>query len=143
MPPPPTSRNKVFISYSHQDKKWLRRLQVHLKPLEWEGKLECWDDTRIRAGARWREEIEQALAEAKVAVLLISADFLASDFIAENELPPLLARAKENGATILPVIVGHSQFRNTENLSRFQAVNDPKKPLFGALGKNTQALFCL
>jgi tetratricopeptide (TPR) repeat protein len=125
----PTPRNKVFISYSRQDKKWLARLQVYLKPLEREGRLERWDDTRIRAGAHWREEIERALAEAKVAVLLISANFLASDFIAENELPPLLAWAEEAGVEILPVIVSPSRFEKTESLAQFEAVNDPKRPL--------------
>ena len=40
-------RTKIFISYSHSDEKWLRRLQVHLKPLERQGLIECWDDTRL------------------------------------------------------------------------------------------------
>lgn len=122
-------RNKVFISYSHRDKRWLDRLQVHLKPLERKGLVERWDDTRIEPGSNWQEEIRQALAATKVAVLLISADFLASDYIAEHELPPLLEAAERDGATILPVIVSPSLFQDTPELSRFQAVNDPTRPL--------------
>jgi hypothetical protein len=122
------SRKGVFISYSHADVEWLKRLQKHLKPLQREG-VEVWDDTRLKAGEPWRKEIREALAGTKVAILLISADFLASDFIVTDELPPLLKAAEEEGATILPVIISPSRFARTESLSRFQAVNDPEKPL--------------
>jgi nucleotide-binding universal stress UspA family protein len=123
-----SQRQGVFISYSHADAQWLERLQKHLKPLQRDG-VEVWDDTRLRAGERWREEIREALAKTKVAILLISADFLASDFIVTNELPPLLKAAEEDGATILPVIISPCRFTRMDNLSLFQAVNDPAKPL--------------
>lgn len=121
-------RKGVFISYSHADAEWLERLQKHLKPLQRDG-VEVWDDTRLKAGEQWRDEIRDALAAAKVAILLISADFLASDFIVTNELPPLLKAAEEDGATIIPVIVSPCRFTRMASLSRFQAVNDPAKPL--------------
>lgn len=123
-----SARKGVFISYSHADAQWLERLQKHLKPLQRDG-VEVWDDTRLKAGEQWREEIRQALAAAKVAILLISADFLASDFIVTNELPPLLKAAEEDGATILPVIVSPCRFTRMDSLWRFQAVNDPARPL--------------
>lgn len=129
MPDSKTARTKVFISYSHKDAKWLKRLQVHLKPLEREGIVERWDDTRITPGNRWKDDIKQAIDEAKVAVLLISPDFLASDFIADDELPPLLAAAEKEGLVILPVILSPSRFKHIESLSQFQAVNDSSKPL--------------
>ena len=124
-----TARNNVFISYSHRDAHWLQRLQTHLQPLVRSGTVQAWDDTQIRAGDDWRAEIDKALARAKVAVLLISADFLASDFIANNELPPLLARAQSHGTVILPLIVAPSLFEYTPELARYQAVNPPDKPL--------------
>ena len=130
MAPSPT-RTKVFISYSHKDKKWLERLQQHLKPLERDGLLDRWDDTRIKPGQIWHDEIQRALETARVAVLLVSADFLASDFIAKGELPPLLAVAKDQGTFILPVIVSASLFGDTPSLSQFQAVNTPDRPLNG------------
>jgi hypothetical protein len=74
-------------------------------------------------------EIEQALAAAKVAVLLVSADFLASEFITTNELPSFLAAAKAEGTLILPVIVSPCFFLHTKELQQFQAVNSPNRPL--------------
>ena len=125
------SRTRIFVSYSHADAEWLKRLQVHLKPLERAGSIEWWDDTRILSGMVWRDEIEKALAAAQIGVLLVSADFVASDFIANHELPNLLAAAQNRGLTILSLIVGPSRFKRMPELSRFQAVNDPDRPLMG------------
>jgi hypothetical protein len=123
------SRSTIFISYSHKDRRWLERLQVHLKPLEHEGLITPWDDTKIKPGTQWRAAIERALDSARVAVLLISADFLASDYIRNNELPPLLEAAGADGATIFPLIVSACRFSRESSLAKFQAVNDPARPL--------------
>jgi TIR domain-containing protein len=124
-----TRRTKVFISYSHQDADWLHRLRVHLKPLERDYEIDIWDDRKINPGSKWRQEIEKAVNEAKVAILLISADFLASDFIITNELPSLLEAAEKEGAIILPVIVSPSRFLRSQSLAQFQSVNAPNNPL--------------
>jgi hypothetical protein len=124
-----SKRNQIFISYSHKDSRWLQRLQIHLKPLERLGNISRWDDTSIEAGKKWRDEIKKAINVARVAVLLVSADFLASDFIANNELPPLLSAAENEGAVILSVIVSPCRFSHTEAISQFQAVNSPSQPL--------------
>ena len=119
----------VFISYSHADAAWLKRVQVHLKPLVREGRLELWDDTRIEAGERWREEIKAALARAKAAVLLISADFFGSDFIARDELPPLLEAERQRGLVILGVHLNYLRFDRDRVLSEYQTVNTPSRPI--------------
>jgi TIR domain/CHAT domain len=125
----PATPSKVFISYSHKDRQFLERFQVYLKPLERAGLVERWDDTRLRTGMRWRDEIERVLASAGVAVLLVSADFLASDFIANQELPDLLAAERNRGLVVMPVIVGPCRFTRTPSLAQFQAANDPERPL--------------
>lgn len=122
-------RTKVFISYSHKDSKWLDRLQTFLRPLEREGRLEYWNDTRIIPGERWQDAIQSALDSAQIAVLLVSANFLASDFIVADELPKLLAAANADGVRILPVIVSASRFKDMPNLAKFQSFNPPDQPL--------------
>jgi adenylate kinase family enzyme len=122
------AERRVFISYSHEDNDWLERLRVHLKPIEREGMIDLWVDTKIAAGLQWKDAILQALETACVAVLLVSGEFLASDFIAEHELPKLLDRAQAGGTIIIPVILSPSVFTRTK-LGAFQAINDPKHPL--------------
>ena len=119
---PQTQRLGIFVSYSRRDAEWLELLRVHLKPLEREGLIDLWDDTRIRPGSLWREQLNAALDLARVAIILISADFLASDFIADNELPPLLEAADRDGCTVMPLLVRPSLFDEVAQLSRFQAV---------------------
>jgi len=124
------SRTKVFISYSHKDAKHLERLQIHLTPYVQDKLIDIWDDTKISPGAKWRNEIKNAIESSNVAVLLISADFLASRFIRENELPPLLTdNDEEDGITVLPVLLSPCGFDDHEKLSRYQAVNRPLIPL--------------
>ena len=82
----------------------------------------------IRPGTKYREEIAEGLASACVGILLVSPDFFASDFIAEHELPPLLAAAANDQLTILCVHLSASLYGETD-LEGHQAANDPKRPL--------------
>lgn len=127
---PAAVKPTIFISYSHDDHKWLGEVTKHLKVLKLEGKsFELWDDTKLKPGDKWKVEIKLALEKADIAILLVSTSFLASDFIHTDELPPLLKAAQERGTRILPLLVAPCRFLDTPSLAEFQAVNSPGKNL--------------
>lgn len=118
----------IFISYSHKDKKWLDLLQTYLKPFVRGKQIIPWDDRQIQPGTDWRNAIKNALAAADVAVLLVSQDFLASDFIDKNELPPILEAAVQRGLVINWIVVRSCSYENSP-LERYQSLGNPKEPL--------------
>jgi hypothetical protein len=121
-------RKPVFISYCHKDKDWLEKLKTWLSELEKQDLIKIWDDTDLKGGDDWKEEIDKSLSAAKAAVLLVTQNFLASDFIGKNELPPLLEAAATKGVKILWIAVSLSTVKDT-GIIRYQAVNDPSHPL--------------
>ena len=99
-----------------------------LKPLVRNRTIFEWDDTTIPVGGKWKEQIDGALAVAKVAVLLVSPNFLESDFIAKHELPPILDAAAQDGLAIFWVYVSSCVYQATE-IKNYQAAHDISKPL--------------
>jgi hypothetical protein len=121
-------RTKVFISYSHEDRLWLNKVEQHIAVLERKGLVDLWSDTRIEAGGEWERDIEYALSNAKIAVLLISPAFMASKFIWAQEVPRIEAHAAQ-GMEALPLIVRPCAWQLEVFLTRLMARPTDGRPL--------------
>lgn len=113
----------LFISYSHQDKEWLAKLKLFLSVLEQQGMIRLWDDEQLEAGKPWEDQIGQALDSAVAGVLLVSQQFLTSEFIRAKELPKLLDAAAEKGKKIFWIHVSPSTVFDThKEITRYQSL---------------------
>ena len=121
----------VFISYSHKDEDWKDLLVSHLGVLQHEGLLDLWDDRRIGGGEGWYEEIQGAMTKASVAILLISANFLTSKFILEEEVTRLMERREKEGMRIFPIIAKPCAWKQVKWLSRMNLRPKDGKALSG------------
>jgi hypothetical protein len=126
---PVVPKPKVFLSYSHKDEVWKDRLLGHLQVAAREDGFDLWDDRRIQAGADWRAEILREIGEAGVAVLLISTDFLNSNFIREEEVWRFLERRATDGLKVFPVIVRECLWKKVPWLAQLQLRPVGGKPL--------------
>ena len=116
------------VSYSHKDDQFLNDLLDHLKPYVRSEAVLPWSDKQIQPGSRWFAEIQAALATTRVAVLLVTKNFLASDLSIITSLGPLLQQAKAGGVKLFWVPVRACSFHETA-LKDIQAVFPPDKPL--------------
>src|SRR5215475_15342564 len=111
----------VFVSYSHQDREWLRRLLVLLDPVVRNRRLHVWADEYIPVGDDWQRAIDGAVDRAALGLLLVSGDFLASRFIIGVELPALI----ERGVRLAPVLVHDCLWEHEPLLGGVQWAHDP------------------
>jgi hypothetical protein len=115
-----SARPRVFLSYSHPDQAWQVRLGKHLRVLEKLGLLDVWADSRIHAGDRWHKAILGAIDSAQVAVMLLSVDFLDSDFILNTEVPRILRRERAGQLQVVPVLVRDCTWEEVPWLAELQ-----------------------
>jgi len=122
-------RSGVFISYAHKDDpSWLDNLLSHLSWLKSQYNIDLWTDRDIEPGDKWHETIQAALDRAKVAVLLVTQNYLASDYITSNELPKMLEAAETDGMEIFWIPVRSSTYEHSP-LAKLQAARAANRPL--------------
>ena len=111
---------KIFISYSHKDTEFKDKLVKQLGVLHLAGLCSIWEDGQIPTGTDWNQGIEKAIAEADVAVLMVSEGFLKSKFINETEIPLILKRKDKGELTVLPLFVKPCQWKSVPWLAKIQ-----------------------
>jgi internalin A len=117
---------RLFCSYSHKDESYRNDLETHLKILQRRNVIDSWSDRLIGPGDEWKESIDENLQRADIIVLLISADFMSSDYCYEIEMKAALKRHDEGKASILPIIVRDVVWKNAP-FAKLQAL--PKEAL--------------
>jgi len=130
------TRPIVFIGYSHKDEEEKEQLLSHLGILRHAGLIDLWSDDQIGAGADWEAEISWAIARARVAVLLISANFLTSDFILRKEVPELLKRRQSEGLIVFPVIARDCAWQTVDWLRQMKIRPQNARPVWGDRGSH-------
>src|SRR5947209_5500460 len=96
---------KIFFCYAHEDEPLLKRLKAQLRPLQRKGIIEVWNDRDINAGTEWEQEISKHLNTAHIILLLISPDFMNSDYCYSTEMKRALERHKRGEVRVIPIIL--------------------------------------
>lgn len=131
---------RAFISYSHHDKAVLDRLHVHLKNLTRGGHIETWYDRDILAGSDLNAEIERELEAADLFLLLVSPDFIASDYCVEREMKRAVERHAAGTARVVPIIVEECDWKALDELRQLKAVPTDGKAISEWASSNTAYL---
>ena len=119
---------KVFVSYSHKDKAALERLHTHLAVLRRTGSIDEWFDREILAGGDIDAEISERLEASGLFLLLVSPDFLASDYCVEREMERALERHRSGDARVVPIVVEPCDWTSTP-LRGLKALPEDGKPV--------------
>lgn len=121
---------RVFISYSHKDDDLRDRLRAHLSQLERDGLVGAWDDRAIPAGGEWADEIDQRLQQADIILLLVSTDFIRSDYCYRKEMMRAIERHqdKNDRAIVIPVILRRCDWESAP-FAKLQSLPRDGRPL--------------
>jgi hypothetical protein len=118
----------IFISYAHEDKDWLRTLRRFLTAIDQQGLIKFWDDSELEAGVPWEKQISDVLKASQAGLLLISQNFLASQFVKDVELPRLLEEAAKAGKKMYWLPLSPSTvFKTHKEITAYQSLlSDPE-----------------
>jgi len=121
----------VFISYSHKDEPFKEALDAHLTILRRSDKINTWNDRAILAGTEWDDEIKQQLEDAHIILLLISVNFLASDYIWKEELARAMERHDRGEAKVIPIFIKPCEWKGA-SFGKVQGLPKDAKPVGNA-----------
>jgi hypothetical protein len=120
---------EVFISYSHRDDELRAQLETHLAMLKRKGVVRGWSDRRITAGQEWDKQIDRHLESADIILLLVSPDFLASDYCYDIEVTRAMQRHEGGGARVVPIILRHCDDWQSAPFGKLQALPKDARPV--------------
>jgi TIR domain/NB-ARC domain len=129
---------EIFYSYAHKDEAFRNKLETHLSLLRRQGLITAWHDRHILPGTDWSQAIDEHLERASVILLLISADFLASDYCYGIEMQRALERHQTNEARVIPILLRPVDWNNAP-FAHLQALPTGAKPI--ATWRNRDAAF--
>jgi hypothetical protein len=121
-------RPSLFISYSHKDERFRDELAGALTAYERKGELAVWDDTKIVPGQKWEPQILGKLERAHIIVLLLSNDFIRSDYCMQKEMKRAIERDRAGECAIIPIVVRPCRFDKLE-VGQIQAILPHGKPI--------------
>jgi uncharacterized protein YjbI with pentapeptide repeats len=131
---------EVFISYSHKDDKLRQELLKHLNLLKRQNLITDWHDRRLLPGSEWGQQIDEHINTAKIILLLISADFLNSDYCYNIEMQQALKRHKDGEARVIPIIIREVDWRGAP-FAKLQALPTDGMPVTSSRWKNRDEAF--
>ena len=122
---------KLFYSYSHQDEVLRDQLEIRLKLLQRNGLIQNWHDRQITPGKEWKEELDRNLEQADIILLLVSPDFIESDYCFEIEMKRALEKEQANETTVVPILLRPVNTKSSSLKQLFSLQSLPKdlKPI--------------
>jgi TIR domain len=119
---------EIFCCYAREDQDLMKNLRKHLKPLERRNLIRVWSDTDIDAGDTWEEEIKKHLDTAHIILLLISPDFMASDYCYSTEMEQAMQRHAQKEARVIPIILRPTAWKGAP-FDKLQVLPSNAKPV--------------
>lgn len=124
----PDNAVSIFISYSHKDDEWRQKLDIALASLKREGLVSIWHDRRILPGQEWKGQIDQYLETSDIILLLVSFDFINSDYCYDIEMTRAIERHDANEAIVIPIIIRYCDWEPSP-FGKCQALPKDAKPI--------------
>ena len=118
---------KIFFCYAHEDEELLNKLKSHLIPLQRQGLIDVWHDRDISAGTDWEQQIKGHLNAAQIILLLVSSDFMVSDYCYGIEMQRALQRHERGEARVIPIILRRVDWQDL--LGKLQALPTDARPI--------------